>query len=645
MAKFAECSSRDFFTFGKVLVPHLLSSLSDKQALVRCDVSNAMHKLEVALGPEFLLTHLVVLLQNLDSRNAQSLEMKQEVLGWLVQNSGVLLKFPNLKSLVPMLLELLVDKNKDIRLMADQLSERIVVGVGPAVFAEQIKYLKSSIAGQIKPMFEKYCLAYREKNNNGQMTLGDKTIKTNMNSQNQENLLNEGMNGQVQQTVKLQLLNQIPAVFSNENQTLSNQNPTHANERVNEGSIRANDNSMRVNEGLPRNIENPMRVLQNVPPMLNIQEVQMRFDQQFNGSLSPFARGQPQPKFNAEPSFNTFKIPDSPANFYCSNPNPTLKLDPTAISQQSFHSNNNDPDPDYIRRNNRNSFANIAFEGLGNCSMMHESPSPNVSKRLILQNNLEVLGWSSLPGKIDALFNICNFLSEDSVEYRRVIEEEATNIAKTLNSLFKPDVPLESSGSYSPDEFMNYLVKISLKIFRNKFLLENVNYEVLVELVENILKRLLMEGTNKPENSALKTNETVLGSDSPMKNLNSLMLKILETCNPNTMFQLLFDLLIKHRKICGFSKFIGLIIKCILKLTKILDALLPNLDLSKLFLKFHLYVCECFNENLKNNDDLGLKMVKTIINELITIKGPSIMDYYHIISTHEKPDKYIFRQY
>ena len=641
MGKFAESSGRDFFTFGKVLVPHLLSSLSDKQALVRCDVSNAMHKLELALGPEFLLTHLVVLLQNPDSRNAQSVEMKQEVLGWLVQNSGVLLKFPSLKSLVPMLLELLVDKNKDIRLMADQLSERIVVGVGPAVFAEQIKYLKSSVAGQIKPMFEKYCLAYKEKNNNStQMIVGDKNIKTNMNNQNQENLINEGINGQVQQTLKLPILNQIPAVFSNENQ-----NAINVNERVNENSIRNNDNSMRINESMPRNIENPMRTLQNLPPTLNMQEIQMRFDQQFNGSLSPFAREQPQPKFNnAEPSFNnTFKMPDNQSNFYNSNPNPTLKLDPTAMSQQSFHSNNNDPDPEYIRRNNRNSFANIAFEGLGNCSMMHESPSPNVSKRLILQNNLEVLGWSSLPGKIDALFNICNFLSEDSVEYRRVIEEEATNIARTLNSLFKPDVNLESSGSYSPDEFMNYLVKISLKIFRNKFLLENVTYEVLVELVENILKRLLMEGTNKPENSALKTNETVLGNDSPMKNLNSLMLKILETCNPNTMFQLLFDLLIKHRKICGFSKFIGLIIKCILKLTKILDALLPNLDLSKLFLKFHLYVCECFNENIKNNDDLGLKMVKTIINELITIKGPSIMDYYHIISTHEKPDKYIFR--
>ena len=525
--------------------------------------------------------------------------------------------------------------------MADQLSERIVVGVGPAVFAEQIKYLKSSVAGQIKPMFEKYCLAYKEKNNNStQMIVGDKNIKTNMNNQNQENLINEGINGQVQQTLKLPILNQIPAVFSNENQ-----NAINVNERVNENSIRNNDNSMRINESMPRNIENPMRTLQNLPPTLNMQEIQMRFDQQFNGSLSPFAREQPQPKFNnAEPSFNnTFKMPDNQSNFYNSNPNPTLKLDPTAMSQQSFHSNNNDPDPEYIRRNNRNSFANIAFEGLGNCSMMHESPSPNVSKRLILQNNLEVLGWSSLPGKIDALFNICNFLSEDSVEYRRVIEEEATNIARTLNSLFKPDVNLESSGSYSPDEFMNYLVKISLKIFRNKFLLENVTYEVLVELVENILKRLLMEGTNKPENSALKTNETVLGNDSPMKNLNSLMLKILETCNPNTMFQLLFDLLIKHRKICGFSKFIGLIIKCILKLTKILDALLPNLDLSKLFLKFHLYVCECFNENIKNNDDLGLKMVKTIINELITIKGPSIMDYYHIISTHEKPDKYIFR--
>lgn len=150
-----------------------------------------------------------------------------------------------------------------------------------------------------------------------------------------------------------------------------------------------------------------------------------------------------------------------------------------------------------------------------------------------------------------------------------------------------------------------------------------------------MLTRLLAEDEGK--NAENSDNETIV------KTLNSTMLRILENANPNDIYSVLFDLLIKYRQFHSYAKILGLIIKCILKLTKCLEQILPTLQPDRILLKSHLYLIEFANESNKVSDDIGIKTIKTILNELVKLYKERIWEFYTAVQNHPTPDTYIQR--
>lgn len=150
-----------------------------------------------------------------------------------------------------------------------------------------------------------------------------------------------------------------------------------------------------------------------------------------------------------------------------------------------------------------------------------------------------------------------------------------------------------------------------------------------------MLNRLLAEDEGK--NSENTENETIV------KTLNSTMLRILENANPNDIYSILFDLLIKYRQYHSYAKILGLIIKCILKLTKCLEQILPSLQPDRILLKSHLYLIQFANETNKASDDIGIKTIKTILNELVKLYKEKIWEFYGTVQSHPIPDTYIQR--
>lgn len=86
-----------------------------------------------------------------------------------------------------------------------------------------------------------------------------------------------------------------------------------------------------------------------------------------------------------------------------------------------------------------------------------------------------------------------------------------------------------------------------------------------------MLTRLLIENLDKIGEN--KEGELIL------KNLNSSMLRMLENCNLSYIFCVLFRLLREYKDDTSMPKLAGLIIKCLLKLSKIMDKLIDKLDL------------------------------------------------------------------
>lgn len=123
------------------------------------------------------------------------------------------------------------------------------------------------------------------------------------------------------------------------------------------------------------------------------------------------------------------------------------------------------------------------------------------------------------------------------------------------------------------------------------------------------------------------------------------MLRILENAEPNDMLCVLFDLLISNRrKSTAYNKTLGLIIKCILKLTKALEQLVNVIQPEKILLKSHLYLLEFGTDPNRLGEDIGIKTIKTILNEFVRLYKERIWEFYAIsVQAHPRQDNYMKR--
>lgn len=128
-----------------------------------------------------------------------------------------------------------------------------------------------------------------------------------------------------------------------------------------------------------------------------------------------------------------------------------------------------------------------------------------------------------------------------------------------------------------------------------------------------------------------------------MKTLNAAMLRLLENAQPTIIYCTLYNLLRKYRDYTVLPKLPGLVIKCLLKLAKIIEKQTSMLEIDRVLLAIHEYLL-CINHDDKSqNDEMGIRITKTVLHELVTIKGEQIWDSYKLVERHRKEDNYIKR--
>ena len=104
---------------------------------------------------------------------------------------------------------------------------------------------------------------------------------------------------------------------------------------------------------------------------------------------------------------------------------------------------------------------------------------------------------------------------------------------------------------------------------------------------------------------------------------------------------MLFFLLKKYKDFTQMPKLPGLIIKCPLKLSKILPQLINKINIEKILLSVHEYLVTIDFEKKQSSDEMGTRVVKTVINELVKLKRDAIWDAYQVIDAHAKPDRHV----
>ena len=169
----------------------------------------------------------------------------------------------------------------------------------------------------------------------------------------------------------------------------------------------------------------------------------------------------------------------------------------------------------------------------------------------------------------------------------------------------------------TPLRFAKYFVTIVNKTCQCPIIMSVVREQELYELGEQLLTRLLIDNLDKLGDE--KEGEFIL------KNLNGSMLRCLENCNKTSIFCVLFNLLRRYKDNPAQVKLPGLIIKCLLKLSKILEKVINELEIDRVLLVIHLYLISIDHEKKTSNDDMGIRIVKTLVHETVKIKQHSIL--------------------
>ncbi|KAJ7532598.1 hypothetical protein O6H91_13G011700 [Diphasiastrum complanatum] len=190
-----------------------------------------------------------------------------------------------------------------------------------------------------------------------------------------------------------------------------------------------------------------------------------------------------------------------------------------------------------------------------------------------------------------------------------------------------------------------YVLNTLMQTFQMKKLAHGVREGTLHGLISELLLWLLDERVPVMDDGSQL-----------LKALNVLMLKILENADRTSAFVVLIRLLrpvsnlrwpaamTEEAAATRGQKFSDLVVKCLIKLTKVLGSTIFEVDLDRLLQSIHEYLQELGMEEIRRRagaDDKPLRMVKTVLHELVKLRGTGIKGHLSMVPIDMDPQPII----
>ena len=252
----------------------------------------------------------------------------------------------------------------------------------------------------------------------------------------------------------------------------------------------------------------------------------------------------------------------------------------------------------------RNAFKEKKLQQLRESIQVPKIDQPKVSE---LQQTINSLESCDISKQLEGLKILHDKILENLSVYEEDLMKHSCDLMKTITKL----THMLLTNTEPSGQFLGYFLKVVQKVCSIDFIVKQLTEAELAELCE---KYVLGLSSEKLEKSG-ENNEGEL----VVKTLNSSVIKILELAKPSEIFPALLSLLIKYKS-QNIGKMSGILIRCLLKLTKSLTETIQEIKIEKLILDIHLYL----SANNNTTDELGIKAMRTIINELVKILGEEI---------------------
>jgi cytoskeleton-associated protein 5 len=242
-----------------------------------------------------------------------------------------------------------------------------------------------------------------------------------------------------------------------------------------------------------------------------------------------------------------------------------------------------------------------------------------------LDRHIETLRNGDMSSRVDALVAINDIVLNNLETHKEELQKKANQLSDALTKVII--ITFDKPINEIPLRFAKYFLNVVHKVCCTKIIMRELNETSLFALAEQILIRLLIEELEKLGEKG--------EGELMLRTLNGTMLRILEHCRPTRIFLVLIRLLTKHKSGASLQKMTGLIIRCLLKLTRIMASLINQIEIDKLLLAMHEYLVQ---SKLSSSDDAGSKTIKTILTEVVKLQGPAVWQAYEEIKKHPVPD-------
>lgn len=266
--------------------------------------------------------------------------------------------------------------------------------------------------------------------------------------------------------------------------------------------------------------------------------------------------------------------------------------------------------------------APIEVEELRIANSVQEEPEKEEPE---LVRMIKCLYDGGIADTLEALIEINSMLISDKLDE---LLEQSNSLVEALVLLLQKT--LARSLSEIPVKFSKFMINVIYAVCSNKSLIQTLTSSSLQNLLNQLISSLMIENLETIGNS---------GEGAQIQHsINNCILILIETADVTNVFKSLINLLNPAEP---SHKFLTLVIRCILKLLRVLNLVLDRLKIDELLLALHEHMILHTKNQSSISSDLALNTVQTILSELVKLKGSEVMRYYEKVRNHSHPDLYI----
>jgi len=153
-------------------------------------------------------------------------------------------------------------------------------------------------------------------------------------------------------------------------------------------------------------------------------------------------------------------------------------------------------------------------------------------------------------------------------------------------------------------------------------------------IVARLLEEVLLLSTDqKPQDSP--------ESDSLTQGLSEVICDVLHATNPNHCFTSLIRFLYEEASLSGDrpanAEFVDGVLRCLLEMAKNMSMYMPKLDVDMLLYDCHMFLVSHPPSKYRGKEFRPLRLLKTILNELVKIKAEGIRVHLSLVPVESKP--------